>query len=60
MDLLLHQRVVIVAALAGVVALAWLHLFVAAADMASAMAGMDPAMVMPPIAAVMSAAARKR
>ncbi len=52
MDLLLHQRVVIVAALAGVVALAWLHLFVAAADMATAMAGMDPAMVMPPKDAV--------
>ena len=47
MDLLLRQRVVIVAALAGIVALAWLYLFLAAADMTAAMAGMDRTMAMP-------------
>ncbi len=36
MDLQLRQRVVIVAALAGIVALAWLYLFLAAADMTAA------------------------
>lgn len=48
MDLLLRQRVVIVAALAGIVALAWLYLFLAAGDMRTSMAGMDRAMAMPP------------
>jgi len=48
LDLLLRQRVVIVAALAGIVALAWLYLFLAADDMRTAMAGMDRAMAMPP------------
>jgi len=38
---------VIVAALAAVVALAWLYLFREAADMKTVMAGMDRAMVMP-------------
>lgn len=52
MDLLLRQRVAIVAALAGIVALAWLYLFLAAADMTEAMAGMDRTMVMPPKGAV--------
>ena len=47
MDLLLRQRVVIVAALAGNVALAWLYLYLAAADMTAAMAGMDRTMAMP-------------
>lgn len=47
MDLLLRQRVVILAALAAVAALAWLYLFLAAADMTAAMAGMDRAMAMP-------------
>lgn len=48
MDLLLRQRVVIAAALSGIAALAWLYLFLEAADMTAAMAGMDRAMVMPP------------
>jgi predicted metal-binding membrane protein len=48
LDLLLRQRAVIVAALAAIVVLAWLHLFREAADMAAAMAGMDRTMVMPP------------
>ena len=48
MDLLLRQRVVILAALAAVAALAWLYLFLAATDMATAMAGMDRTMTMPP------------
>lgn len=48
MDLLRHQRVVILAALAGIAGLAWLYLFLAAADMSAAMAGMDRTMVMPP------------
>lgn len=52
MHLLLRQRVVIVAALAGIVALAWLYLFLAAADMRTAMAGMDRHMAMPPKGAV--------
>jgi predicted metal-binding membrane protein len=43
-DLLLRQRVAIVAALAGVVGLCWLYLF----DEARQMAAMDPDMVMPP------------
>jgi predicted metal-binding membrane protein len=50
--LLLRQRVVIVAALAGIVALAWLYLFLAAADMTTSMAGMDRHMAMPPKRAV--------
>lgn len=52
MDLLRRQRVVIAAALAGIAALAWLYLFLAAADMTAAMAGMDRAMAMPPKDAV--------
>lgn len=52
MGLLLRQRVVILAALAGIVALAWLYLFLAAADMTVAMGGMDRTMVMPPKGAV--------
>jgi len=48
LDLLLRQRVVIVAALLGVAALAWLYLIREAADMTAAMAGMDRAMAMPP------------
>lgn len=48
MNLLLRQRVVILAALAAIAALAWLYLFLAAADMSVAMAGMDRAMAMPP------------
>ncbi len=48
MDLLLRQRVVIVAALAGIVALAWLYLLLSAADMQTSMAGMDRTMAMPP------------
>jgi len=48
LDLLRHQRVVILAALAAIAALAWLYLFLAAADMTTAMAGMDRTMVMPP------------
>ena len=47
MDLLRHDRVVILAALASVAALAWLYLFLAAADMTAAMAGMDRTMAMP-------------
>ena len=48
MDLLRRQRAVILAALAALAALAWLYLFLAAADMTAAMAGMDRTMVMPP------------
>jgi predicted metal-binding membrane protein len=48
LDLLLRQRVVILAALAAIAALAWLYLFREAADMTAAMAGMDRAMAMPP------------
>jgi predicted metal-binding membrane protein len=48
LDLLRRQRVVILAALAAIAALAWLYLFLAAADMRAAMASMDRAMVMPP------------
>ena len=48
MDLLRRQRAVILAALAAIAALAWLYLFLAAADMTAAMAGMDRTMVMPP------------
>ena len=48
MDLLRRQRAVILAALAAIAALAWLYLFLAAADMTAAMAGMDRSMVMPP------------
>ena len=48
MDLLRRQRVVILAALAAIAALAWLYLFLAAADMTAAMAGMDRTMVIPP------------
>ena len=43
-----RQRAVILAALAAIAALAWLYLFLAAADMTAAMAGMDRTMVMPP------------
>jgi len=43
---------VIVAALATVAALAWLYLFLDAADMTAAMAGMDRTMAMPPRAAI--------
>jgi len=43
-----RQRAVILAALAPIAALAWLYLFLAAADMTAAMAGMDRTMVMPP------------
>ena len=52
MGLLLRQRVVIVAALLGVTALAWLYLFGEATDMTAAMAGMDRAMNMPSRSAV--------
>ena len=52
MDLLRRQRVVIVAALAGIAGLAWLYLFVEAADMTTAMAGMDRTMAMPPRRAI--------
>ena len=48
MELLLRQRVVIAAALGAIAALAWLHLYLAAADMRVAMAGMDRTMIMPP------------
>jgi predicted metal-binding membrane protein len=48
LDLLLRQRVVILAALALIIALAWLYLFAAESDMRAAMAGMDRAMAMPP------------
>jgi predicted metal-binding membrane protein len=48
LGLLLRQRVVILAALAAIAALAWLYLFLAAADMTAAMAGMDRTMTMPP------------
>ena len=48
MELLRRQRVVIVAALGGIVALAWLYLFLTAADMRTSMAGMDRYMAMPP------------
>jgi predicted metal-binding membrane protein len=48
LELLRRQRVVIAAALAAVAALAWLYLFREAADMKTAMAGMDRAMAMPP------------
>jgi predicted metal-binding membrane protein len=48
LELLPRQRVVIAAALGAIVALAWLHLYLAAADMQVAMAGMDRAMIMPP------------
>jgi predicted metal-binding membrane protein len=47
LNLLLRQRVVILAALLAIVALAWLYLFLAAADMTAAMAGMDRTMTMP-------------
>ena len=43
-----RQRAVILAALAPIAALAWLYLFLAAADMTAAMAGMDRTMVIPP------------
>jgi predicted metal-binding membrane protein len=48
LDLLRRQRAVILAALAAIAALAWLYLFLAAADMTAAMAGMDRTMVIPP------------
>jgi predicted metal-binding membrane protein len=48
LNLLRRQRVVILAALAAIAALAWLYLFLAAGDMTAAMAGMDRTMVMPP------------
>jgi predicted metal-binding membrane protein len=47
-----RQRVVIVAALAGVAGLAWIYLFVEAAHMTTAMAGMDRTMAMPPKSAI--------
>jgi predicted metal-binding membrane protein len=47
LDLLLRQRVVILAALLAIAALAWLYLFLAATDMTAAMAGMDRTMTMP-------------
>jgi predicted metal-binding membrane protein len=47
------QRIAIGVALAGLVALSWLYLFVAAADMQASMAGgMDRTMAMPPKGAV--------
>jgi predicted metal-binding membrane protein len=52
LDLLRRQRVVIVAALAGIAALAWIYLFIEAADMTVAMTGMDRTMAMPPMSAV--------
>jgi predicted metal-binding membrane protein len=52
LGLLLRQRVVILAALAAVVALAWLYLFREAADMTATMAGMDRSMAMPPRGAI--------
>ena len=52
MDLLLRQRIVILAALAGIAALAWLYLLLEAAGMTAAMAGMDRGMAMPPRSAV--------
>jgi predicted metal-binding membrane protein len=51
LDLMLRQRVVIAAALAGLTALCWLYLFGAAADM-RAMADMAMAMLMAPKGAV--------
>jgi predicted metal-binding membrane protein len=48
LGLLLRQRVVILAALLAITVLAWLYLFLAAADMTAAMTGMDRTMVMPP------------
>jgi predicted metal-binding membrane protein len=50
--LLRRQRVVILGALAAIAAPAWLYLFLAAADMTAAMAGMDRAMAMPPRGAI--------
>lgn len=52
MELLLRQRIVIFAALAGVVALAWIYLIVAAADMTASMSGMERGMTMPSKGAV--------
>ena len=52
MDLLPRQRIVILAALAAIAGLAWLYLFIAAADMTAAMAGMDRAMAMPSRSAI--------
>jgi predicted metal-binding membrane protein len=52
LNLLRRQQAVILAALVSVAALAWVYLFVAAADMAAAMAGMDRTMAMPPKSAV--------
>ena len=51
LDLMLRQRVVIAAALAGLTALCWLYLFVAAADM-RAMGDMAMPMPMEPKGAV--------
>jgi predicted metal-binding membrane protein len=48
LGLLRRQRALIVTALAAITALAWLYLLLAAADMTTAMAGMDRAMAMPP------------
>jgi predicted metal-binding membrane protein len=48
LELLPRQRVVIAAALGAIVALAWLYLYLAAADMRVSMAGMDRDMIMPP------------
>ena len=48
LELLRRQRVVILAALAAIAALAWLYLFLAATDMTAVMAGMDRTMTMPP------------
>ncbi len=50
--MLRHQRLAIGVSLAAVIVLAWLYLFGQAADMRSAMAGMDRNMAMPPKGAV--------
>jgi predicted metal-binding membrane protein len=52
LGLLPRQRIVTVAALGAIAALAWLYLFLAAADMRLSMAGMDRTMIMPPKNAV--------
>jgi predicted metal-binding membrane protein len=46
LDLLRHQRLVIIAALGGIVVLAWLYLIREATEMEAMMAGMDRRMVM--------------
>jgi predicted metal-binding membrane protein len=52
LGLLRRQHVVIVAALGGIVVLAWLYLLLTAADMRTSMAGMDRYMAMPPKGAI--------